>query len=67
MCKTIKYIIIYKCRMCGKDIETVERDIDIEVVESINRFPDGDDAHCFHECDNGDIGLCDLQGFRKAI
>lgn len=61
-----RYILVYKCRMCRKEIDIGSRLFSDDMLDGVKEYADTKDAHCFHFCDNGDIGMCDLQGFRNT-
>jgi hypothetical protein len=66
------YVAIYKCRLCGKNIEAHRTGRAI-AVKSLHIAISGNvispmNPHMIepHWCDNGDIGIADFQGFKKA-
>ena len=76
-----KYIVIYKCRLCGEDIEDgttgnhLARIITMSMALQHNHHTQhreryisiGIEPELFgtHQCADGSYGLTDFQGFRK--
>ena len=74
----MKYVPMYKCRLCGTNIQ-VARGLKAskdEVVEVINKIQymnskglttwldNYPDPQLIHHCKNGSIGIADFSGFR---
>lgn len=66
------FIALYKCRLCSKT-EEAHHTGEAKAIQSMHAAISGNvfnsmDPHMVepHWCDNGDIGIADFQGFRKA-
>ena len=54
------YIKIYRCKMCGKEIE---KDIMDNIKADVELLETGDIER--HFCDNGDMGVAEFVGMKK--
>lgn len=67
-----EYISTYKCRLCGKVFacgKTYTEDESLKkIVKSCTILPlfPTDTGNIPHGCEDGSIGIADLQGFKKV-
>lgn len=62
----IQYISVYKCRLCKKTIPGPAVDDPIIYMDGLIYLEEAEhQKHSRHICENGNIGLADLQGLQK--
>lgn len=72
--KSLKYQIVYKCRLCGA-IERYHKEFnspikfinfnDGTIIDNNLNIYEGIDNLITHTCGDGSIGMCDLQGLKN--
>lgn len=63
----IQYISVYKCRLCKKTFAGPVADDPIVYMDGLIYLEEAEhQKYSRHICENGNIGLADLQGLQKT-